>query len=818
MKNDRKFDKSSFLFPDVSCAPVYIWVWNDICTQDIIDVQLAEMQRLGIRAFYILPEPKEFRPDSMPTGLTPDYLSPEYLDMYAYAIERGNALGMRCWIYDEGGWPSGGACGKVLQDHPEYARQVLKANEVFFSAGEVYRKTSLDVLETFLQDQKIIEDGYRFAADTVVTEYVIDLEVGGKADFPDLLNKNATEYFIEITHEAYAASMKDVLGENVTAVFTDEPKAPPFCAFNKALAERYESIYGESVLPYLPLIAQRVAATEENIYVLYRWYDLCSRMFCDHFLLPCKKWANGHGMAFTGHMDMDHDPLGCVRGGGNFHLMRALRCLDIPGVDVIWRQLYPENRTAKKDDLNAYNGFFPRYASSAAAQNGTKLALSEVFGVAGPGLSYDIMRYTVGYQVVRGINIFNPFNFPLGRKGVYLAQELPIFTEGQPYYRDLPQFNRYMERLSYVSSLGERVYQTGLYYPIHDFWGGLNADAAAKAFDTLGRSLEDLMVDFDIVDDDVIQAAEGADSGCLRVGRAAYRHIIIPENAYIPQNTQKVLDRFVKGGGSVSHDPADAEPVLQVEGVGLRAMHRRAENGEIFCLFREAGESGDHRVRLPSLSGYLLDLENGSLQHFKTEEGILPLSLAVGETAVILLTEEDHLAEDSNIFTNRFNLPDAFLFHKEAELTCNENGFESIRHTGQAIPLPLGDWADLIGSAYSGSGVYEITFTLPAEQVGKEGIIELGDVRFTACVYLNGQCLGTTLMPPYQLKIPAGVLAEKNELQAVITNTTANWYVHTDHFDKWSTKELSPYFEGEKAYAKDLLSGGLCGPVTLYTQ
>ncbi len=872
MKNNHKFDIKNFIFPDVSYAPVYIWVWNDICTREIIDVQLAEMLNLGIRAFYILPEPKNFRPDSMPTNLTPDYLSAEYFELCAYAVEKGKSLGMRCWIYDEGGWPSGGACGKVLKDHPEYARQVLKVYERSFSKGDVYKKSTPDVLAAFLLDKEMISDGYIIPEDAVVTEYFTKKEICGNADYPDLLNKAATEYFIRITHEKYASSMKNALGETVTAVFTDEPKASLY-SFNKELKDRYETMYGESILPYLPLITQRAAVTQKNIHILHRWYDLCSHMFCDNFLLPCKKWANDHGMAFTGHMDKDHDPLGCVRGGGNFNLMRALRCFDIPGVDVIWRQLYPENKTANNNDLNGYNGFFPRYASSAAAQNGTKLAMSEIFGVAGPGLTYDIMRYTVGYQAVRGINIFNLFNFPLGRKGAYLAQELPIFTENQMYYRHLCQFNRYMERLSYVSTLGERVCETGLYYPVHDFHGGLKADVTAKVFDTLGRTLEDMMVDFDIVDDDVIQTAEGADDGCIRIGSAVYRHIIIPEGAFIPQDTKKVLNRFIKGGGRVSYSLTDLAPVIQVEGTGLRAMHRKAENAELFCLFRETGESGDYGIHLPSSNGYLLDLGTGALQRFQTENGILKLSLAVGETAVILLTDETlngaslktqrtkfcgpffrHIvqkyslihkvlpaffdqsdekistqplhseflelpnAESKKEFSKIFEIPSDFLFRKELELTCDENGFENIKHSDKAVLISLGDWAYLIGSAYSGSGVYETTFTLPKEKVGKEGEIDLGDVHFTACVYLNDQPLGTALMSPYRLKIPVGVLDKENKLKIVVTNTSANWYIHTDYFDKWKTEELSPYFEGERDFAKDFVSGGLYGPVTLYTE
>ncbi len=760
MKNNDNFDISSFISPDIFHSPVYVWVWNDLCTRKIIDEQLAEMQNLGIRAFYILPEPKDFRPDSMPTNLTPDYLTDEFFELCKYAIKQAKSLGMNCWIYDEGGWPSGSACGKVTEAHPEYSVE----NSVY----------------------------------------------------PDLLNKKATEYFIEITHEKYASAIGEYFHENVTAVFTDEPKAA-FTAFNKELQDRYEELYGESISKYLPLIRGEITPTEESVHILHQWYDLCSRAFCENFLLPCKKWANEKGIAFTGHLDVDHSPDGCMNGGYNFNLMRALRCFDIPGVDVIWRQLYPENKIAERNDMNGYNGFFPRYASSAATQNGTRFALSEIFGVAGAAMTYDTMRYTVGYQAVRGINIFNPFNFPLGRKGQLLAQELPIFTENQPYYRFLGQFNSYTERLSYLSSLGKRICENGLYYPVSDFQGGLKAEVIAKKFDYLGRTLEDMTVDFDIVDDDVIQLSEGADDGCIRIGNAEYRNIIIPEGAFVPPESQKVLDRFIKGGGRVSHTLSDLRPVINADNKGLRAMHRKAENAELYFLFREYGENGDYCIHLPSPNGYFLDLATGNFHNLNTENGILNLSLAIGETAVIMLTDETFDAEIKKEFSFKIDISDEFVFRKNTELLFNENGFENINHSEKSFSVNLGDWASTIGCDYSGSAVYEKSFKLPTEKIGKEGEIDLGDVHYTAEVFLNGYPLGTALTPPFRLKIPANILAESNDLKIVVTNTSANLYVHTDYFDKWNINELSPYFEGELNYAKDLVSGGLYGPVTLYT-
>ena len=761
MNGNDIFNINSFLTPDVSCAPVYVWVWNDVCTKEIIDNQLNEMQNLGIRAFYILPEPKDFRPGSMPTNLTPDYLTDEFFELCDYAIKQTKARGMNCWIYDEGGWPSGSACGKVTKSHPEFSVE--------------------------------------------------------NSRYPDLLNKKATEYFIEITHEKYASAIGEDFKNYVTAVFTDEPKAP-FATSNKELQDRYEEMYGESILPYIPLIEGEEAPTVENAHILRQWYDLCSRAFCENFLLPCKKWANDKGIAFTGHLDVDHSPDGSMNGGYNYNLMRALRCFDIPGIDFIWRQIYPENKVTNKNDFNAYNGFFPRYASSAAAQNGTRLALSEIFGVAGASVTYDVMRYTVGYGAVRGINIFNPFNFPLGRSGQLLAQELPVFTEKQPFCQYLHHFNKYTERLSYISALGERVYDTALYYPVSDFQSGLKAKKLAKEFDTLGRALENELVDFDIVDDDVLQISEITDDGYMCIGSARYKHIIVPKDAYIPEATRIAFDNFIKCGGCVSHELSNLTPVVKADGVGLRAMHRKLENGDLLILFRETGENGDYCIHLPSSNGYLLDLTNGEPQHLETENGVLKISLAIGETAVVLLTDDALKAENQNRFKDEFNITSDFTFKKETELVCDENGFNNIKHSENAVSVQLGDWSSLVGNAYSGSGVYEISFTLPIEKTGKKGELDLGDVHFVASAYLNGHSLGVSLAPPYKFKIPEGMLSINNTLKILVTNTSANWYVHTDYFKSWKKEELSEYFDGEIEYAKDFLSGGLYGPVKLYTE
>ena len=105
----KSWDNKSFFEPQKEFAPIYAWVWNGRITREETDTQLEEMKRLGIKAMYIIPEPKEFRPNTMPTELEPGYLTDDYLEEYAYALKKARDNGMYCWLYDEGGWPSGGA-------------------------------------------------------------------------------------------------------------------------------------------------------------------------------------------------------------------------------------------------------------------------------------------------------------------------------------------------------------------------------------------------------------------------------------------------------------------------------------------------------------------------------------------------------------------------------------------------------------------------------------------------------------------------------------------------------------------------------------
>lgn len=815
-RNFSAFDQSEFSSPPISCAPVYSWLWNGPVTREETESQILEMKRLGIRSFYIIPEPKSFRPATMPTELEPDYLTAPYFEEFAYAVEFAKKNGMVCWLYDEGGWPSGSACGKVLLRYPHLARMSLDRREITLNAGDEYKKSSYDVLSSFVNISEQIDDGYTAEEECIVDEYFISRKFfrsAGSADYPDLTLAESAERFIDVTHEGYKPYLEQYFGSEITSVFTDEPKAPDGVPYRPETEAAFIEKYGFSPRPYLPMIMGRDRTSPRSDEIRIKWFDLCSELFCENYLMKCREWSNGNGLEFVGHLDRDDTNLGCM-DVGNFNLMRALRCFDVPGIDVIWRQIFPseENR----------NGFFPRHASSAAAQVGSHYAFTETMAVYGNGMTFEQMRYVIGHQAIRGINIFNMMLIPYARRGYLMAGEAPFFLESHACCADTDVFTRYIERLTYLCSIGERQVDIALYYPISDFQSNSAAEKSSDGFTKAAETLEDAHLDFDIIDDDVLLSAERDElkNGVIVKNLARYSVIVVPECEFMPEDSRKILGEFVKGGGRViSADDAvgAVKPCIDVSGGDLQLMKRTFDGGELIFCFNESTRTERIAVSLANISyigkrKYLVSLESGTLRDIVGDE--INLTLVSGQTAVIFITDKEYDSVCEKEYGNEITLLDRCVFRRTNSFIIGDMEYENREIIEKPEPIVLGDWRDRVGDDFSGSGVYSFSFEMP-ESFGEDFVLDLGDVKYTCDVTLNGSRLGRRVMPPYRYTVSSDILGIENTLEVKVSNTSGNQYRYTKSFDKWSDWQISGYFKTTRTFDCDTLAGGLFGPVKI---
>lgn len=747
---EKTFDINAFVNPESKYYPVYSWVWNDIIDKDEIRRQIDEMWDRNIRGTYIIPLAAEFRPDTMITNLQPPYLSDGYFDMVKTAVDYAAEKGMQFWIYDESGWPSGGANFEVMKSDDAFALELIE------------------------------DDG--------------NLTINRK--LPDITNIDATRKFIELTHEQYKEKLGESFKKLSPYVFTDEPfiRSMPF---TKTLRKEFLKRTGEE------LDFDKVKNRDDVKFNL-KYHDVCSKVFAENYFEPVKKWCNDNGMMLTGHLNGEHETLG-FSYYGHHYAMRLLRLMDVPGIDVIWGQIAPD-----KECL-----FFPRLASSAAEQSGCGLSVSESFSVYG-ALTYEQMRYCVGYQIVRGINIINPMLLMYDDSKYYSLRQRPSFSSKLPGAEYLSEFNRYTASLQYIMQNGAPCTDCALYMPVRDFWANdSETEIAAKAYDSLGTAIERHHGQFDIIDDDLIENcdSEALKNGIIKMGRAEYGTVYIPADKYMTDAARKRLSEFEACGGKIyySHN-AEFEPVMDVSGDDgwLRVHKRKYDNCEVYVVFNESGRETNASVNLPEGS---FELSVSDLNTYEICDSYLMQSgeIRVFVSGINCDTKPSKAIESGETLCTLgdFEMKPLRRFSVDEESAKYSDVFEDSVKTNPGV------WNRVLGDDFSGECEYRTEFELESESALSDIIVDLGDVKYSCSVSVNGVCIGDRMMPPYTLNVPGHILKEKNELVVKVSNTASNAFVSFVIPEHWEQKHVGPYHKICLEQEKELLESGLIGPVTI---
>lgn len=124
---------------------------------------------------------------------------------------------------------------------------------------------------------------------------------------------------------------------------------------------------------------------------------------------------------------------------------------------------------------------------------------------------------------------------------------------------------------------------------------------------------------------------------------------------------------------------------------------------------------------------------------------------------------------------------------------------------------------------FSGIASYHNEFDVSADRLGpgRRIVLDLGEVRFVAEVYLNGQSLGILWKPPFQIEITDAVRAGTNRLVVEVANTWSNRLVgdaQSPDGPKFCRTNIDRSLTWQVPW-KDtpLLESGLLGPVRLIT-
>ena len=752
---------------------------NDHMVAEELEEQLEEMATQGAKSVCMHPLPREFRWN---TQMSPEYLSEEYHAIVRRLVEKAKRLGMNFYLYDEGGWPSGGACGRVIASNPErFARSYVKSDG----------KGGFEIVK-------------------------IQPHPENCAPYPDILIPGVTETFLELTHNSYVRHWgEDFFGKTVRYVFTDEPSFMPrgngTLGWTPDLPAEFLRRKGYALEPWIPALLdlRGVIPGSRAGQVAIDYTDVMTQLFIERYLTPLREWCHKHHLQLCGHFGGEDEWLLYHRMGfGN--ILQALRNLDMPGIDVIWRQLYPGKRLHP----------FPKLASSTAHQNGTAEVLTETFGVYGSGLAPETMKYLIDFLAICGVNRFIFHNISQKLRDGNMAAIRPHYGPVDPLWSHVKSLHDYTARLSYLTSLGSPVRDTALFFDHNAFTlGGRNAEYAIFRGVKAAELLLESQCDFDYVDDEMLATAKIRGKR-LQVGKAFYRRVVLPTDTRLSDKAQQLLEKFRAAGGEVMDAEAPEvtdSPLLQIEPKtrALLVSKRDLGKGEsLYFIFNTTSHAIKARIAFPENAPLALaDLESGAL--YRVPEDKEAWDFRPWQSRVFISGREGDTpmpAEPGDALQEvKGNWRIQPLWHRVA----GEHTYETIICPEQDFPAALGDWLATLGKDFSGDARYTISFRCSAPE--KAAFLDLGRVCCAACVTLNGKKLGRRSWSPYIFEVGNALKRGLNRLEITVTNTLAN-AISDDSVEEHWKKDFppeSPYEWQQRVFERDELASGLFGPVRL---
>jgi len=371
--------------------PGLFWFWNSNPTVGGIRRQLKSMKEAGFRCVYLHPMPDSFRKADFFQGMTLAYLGKKYFRMARIMTEECRKLGLAVMLYDEGGWPSGSVLGTLVRKHPE-----CKAK--FIVQGE---------------------NGYEVQ----------------RAECPDLLSAQTTRFFLEMVYERYAVALGDEFGKTIRGFFTDEPfwECQPGghrIQITDEFPALFYKMHHTKFDDILSLLFEGAPSGPAMETARRQYSETCARLFAQNYSRQISRWCSAHRLDFEGHFNCEDIFFKCGQHGD---FMQVMAPLHVPGVDAIWRQIYP----------GGGQGAFARFASSAAIRMHRKTALCECFNVYGYHLTAPVMSHVANTLLTRGINrlLLMPYLYSdRGQRKICCSTDI---SPNNPVWNAIPALNAF---------------------------------------------------------------------------------------------------------------------------------------------------------------------------------------------------------------------------------------------------------------------------------------------------------------------------------------------------------------------------------------
>lgn len=819
--------------PTVENKPFVRWWWlGSAVDKEGITYNLEEFAKAGIGGYEVTPiyGVKGNEANDI------DYLSPEWMEMYKYLVSESERLGLECDLNNGTGWPFGGP-----HITAELAAQKMKVTP----EGIVSEQTGQKVKRAAPGGEGWVMDHYNPEALKVYLERFDKAFASSGAPWPDT--------WFNDSYEVYGAD------------------------WTPAFPEEFRKRYGYDIEPYLMMKREQEPGKEarpdgdrrpkaqakadparmsdyDRAIMDYR--ECLGDLLIEYFIDPWIEWGHSHGSRIR---NQSH--------GSPANLLDVYARVDIPECETFGRSDF-NFPGLRQDPVRRRNDGDPavlKFASSAAHVTGKKYTSCEALTWMTEHFrtSLSQCKPELDQAFAAGVNHIYFHGAPYSPKGaafpgwMFYASINMSPTGGM--WRDAPALFEYVERCQAFLTAGEPDSDFLLYFPVYDAWSS-STDKAYMMFDihSMDRTLPDLKAAMNEIVANGFDADYISDSQLRNL--EITRPVIVPACTFMPVETARRLVELKKQGvpvyfiGNVPKDvpglhdlaarrkefkkiakgfgkavtmaqvfaSATPEEFKSVEGGSM--IRRRNECGGynyFAAMLKDRTVNGWVKLGTPAQSAMIYDPmtgRSGKAQVRQAADGCAEIRLQMGPGESLLIKTFPTAIEAPEWNYTAYE-GEAIAIDRAWNISFPESDPEIEGNFFTDKPM---DWTllkDERAKVNFATALYSSAIPMDDPDAADDWILDLGDVRESARVFINGKEVGTVWAAPFRISVGEHLRQGINLLDVYVTNLQSNRIADYDRRGvEWKIfKDANISTLGGPAYFGDWKTdpSGLCSEVNL---
>ena len=761
--------------PEAKAGTRWWWLGSAVDKPNL-EWNLSEYARVGIGAVEITPlygvqgnEKNELQ-----------FLSPQWMqalkDVQDISREKGIEVDMNCGT----GWPFGGplvpieeaACKAIFVDTLIHAKSV-DVNTISLPVPEKERPyAKLQCIKAFPTGQT---DQWRVIAvyASRTRQKVKRAAPGGEGWVIDHFDRQAVKHYLDRFEQAFASS-----GVPYPHTFFNDSYEVYHANWTPTLFDEFLKRRGYDLRNHLP---ELLGFKDDGNQVLSDYRETLSDLLYENFTLQWVAWSHSHGVQVRNQAH-----------GSPANLLDLYAVVDIPEIEGFGLSEFgikglrtdPGMTRKNYSDLSML-----KYAPSAAHVMGKPFTSSETFTWLTEHFrtSLSQMKPDLDLMFAAGVNhvffhgsCYTPKDDPWPGWKFYASIDM---SPTNSIWRDAPFLMQYIERCQSFLQMGKPDNDFLVYLPVHDMWKqrtkellmqfDIHAmDKHAPTFIQSILRIDSLGYDCDYISDRQLEKVTLQDNLLVTEGGTRYKGIIIPTGTTITPALKALLSRWsslvVYGEDATAMALlAKAEPMKSQ--LHLRSIRRQNDTGYHYFIANLTPNDicQDVALAVPFNSATWYDPMTGDITPALVSNGKVAISLRSGESRILRTSSVQYAEAMPQPTKQDFALAGPWSL----------SFIEEDPRVPQRFTLDTPQtWETLSKEAAitMGTGVYTTTFQMTKQQARQHWMIDLGDVRESARVYINGQFVGCAWAVPFILDCRNTLKKGKNELRIEVTNLPAN--------------------------------------------